>query len=57
MRKLMPLLGGIILGLGVGIVIFFGFLQDDATPNMSALSQGSTPSQFPPWMLLLQTLS
>ena len=47
MRKLMPLLGGTLLGLGVGIVIFFGFLQDDAVPNMSELSQGAEPLPVP----------
>jgi peroxiredoxin len=47
MRKLMPLLGGILLGLGVGIVIFFGFLKEDSAPKMSDLTQGSVPQPVP----------
>jgi peroxiredoxin len=47
MRKLMPLLGGILLGFGIGIVIFFGFLNDDVSPKMSDLTQGSAPQPIP----------
>jgi peroxiredoxin len=42
MRKLMPLLGGILLGLGIGIVVFFGFLREDTAPNVGDLIQGTT---------------
>lgn len=47
MRKLMPLLGGLLLGLGVVIVIYFGFLKEDAPPKVSELSQGSEPLPVP----------
>ena len=47
MRKVMPLLGGILLGLGVGIVIFFGFLKDDTAPKVSDLNQESVPQPVP----------
>ena len=47
MRKLIPLLGGVLLGLGVGIVIFFGFLQDDAPPKVSEITEGSAPQPVP----------
>jgi len=47
MRKLMPLLGGILLGLGIGIVIFYGFLKDDSVPKTSNLTQGSAPQPVP----------
>ncbi len=43
MRKLMPLLGGILLGLGVGIVIFFGFLKENESLKVSDLTRGSEP--------------
>ena len=43
----MPLLGGILLGLGVGIVIFFGFLREDLTPKVSDFTQGSEPLPVP----------
>ncbi len=47
MRKLIPLLGGILLGLGIGIVIFFGFLKEDTSPKMSDLAQGTEPIPVP----------
>lgn len=47
MRKLMLLLGGILLGLGVGVVLFFGFLKPDAIPNVSVLTQRSEPLPIP----------
>lgn len=47
MRKLMPLLGGILLGLGVGIVIFFGFLKEDTPPEVGNLASGSAPQPVP----------
>ncbi len=47
MRRLMPLLGGLIFGLGVGIVIFFGFLKEDESPKVSDLTRGSEPLPVP----------
>ena len=47
MRKLMPFLGGILLGLGVGIVIFFGFLKEDTPLKVSDLPQGAVPLPVP----------
>ena len=47
MRRMMPFLGGILLGLGVGIVFFFGFLKKDALPKISRLSQESAPLPIP----------
>lgn len=47
MRKLMPLLGGILLGLGFGIVIFFGFLKVDRTINVSSLAKETAPIPIP----------
>ena len=39
MRRLLPFLGGILLGLGIGIVIFFGFVKEGTTYDMSDLNQ------------------
>ena len=47
MRKLMLLLGGILIGLGIGIVIFFGFYKEDPAPKVSDLIQGSEPLPVP----------
>jgi peroxiredoxin len=47
MRKLMPLLGGVLIGFGVGIVIFFGFLKEDTPPKVSELTQGDDPLPVP----------
>jgi len=47
MRKLMMLLGGILLGLGIGIIIFFGFLKEDTSSIVSDLTQGSEPLPIP----------
>ena len=47
MRRLMPLLGGILLGMGIGIVIFFGFLQEDTKYEGRDLNQESKPFLVP----------
>jgi thiol-disulfide isomerase/thioredoxin len=47
MRRVMPLIGGLILGLGLGIILFFGFLKPDETPKMSELSLGSEQLAVP----------
>lgn len=47
MRKVMPFLGGILLGLGVGILIFYGFLKQNTAPKVSILTQGSKPIPVP----------
>lgn len=47
MRKLMPLIGGILIGLGIGVMIFFGFLKEDTAPKVSDLTQGSAPQPVP----------
>ena len=47
MRKLMPFLGGILLGLGVGILIFFGFFQDVSPLKVSDLSLEAAPLPVP----------
>jgi len=43
----MPFLGGIFLGLGLGIVIFFGFLKIDITNNVSSLAKETAPIPIP----------
>jgi peroxiredoxin len=47
MRRVMPLIGGLILGLGLGIILFFGFFKPDETPKMSDLTQGSESLPIP----------
>jgi peroxiredoxin len=41
MRKLMPFLGGVLLGLGVGIVALFGFFRNDTPPKFSDFTEKS----------------
>lgn len=43
----MPFLGGILMGLGFGIVIFFGFLKVDIENNMSSLAKETAPIPIP----------
>ncbi|HBX69579.1 MAG TPA: hypothetical protein DEH25_09420 [Chloroflexi bacterium] len=47
MRRWMPLVGGLILGLGLGIIIVFGFLKPDETPKMSDLLLGTESLPVP----------
>jgi peroxiredoxin len=47
MRRLLPLIGGLLLGLGLGIIIFFGFLKPDDSSKISEISGGSTPLPVP----------
>jgi peroxiredoxin len=41
MRKLLPLIGGLLLGLGVGVIIFFGFLNPDDGIRINANAEGA----------------
>jgi len=43
----MPFLGGIFLGLGFGIVIFFGFLKVNIANNVSSLAKETAPIPIP----------
>ena len=47
MRNLIPFLGGILLGLGFGILIFFGILRRESAPKVIELTQGSNPIRLP----------
>jgi peroxiredoxin len=47
MRNWMIFLGGIILGLGFGVLIFFGILRRESAPNIVELAQGSSPDRLP----------
>jgi peroxiredoxin len=47
MRKWMPFLGGILIGLGFGVLIFFGILKRDSTPKVIELTQGSSSISLP----------
>lgn len=47
MRRVMPLVGGLILGLGLGIILFLGFLKPDDPPRLSDLTLGSEALPVP----------
>jgi len=43
----MPFLGGIFLGLGIGIVVFFGFLSKETANSVRELNKGSELQPIP----------
>jgi cytochrome c biogenesis protein CcmG/thiol:disulfide interchange protein DsbE len=47
MRRIMPLVGGLSLGVGLGIVLFFGFLKPREIPKVSDLTLGSEALPLP----------
>jgi peroxiredoxin len=47
MRRVLPLVGGLVVGLGVGIVFFFGFYQPANSPQESELALGTEISPGP----------
>lgn len=47
MRKWMTFAGGIFLGLGFGILIFFGIMRRESAPRVSELTQGSSSIRLP----------
>lgn len=48
MRRALPVIGGLFLGLGLGVIIFFGLLRPEEIPNVSGLSMevGSLPAPY-----------
>lgn len=40
MRRALPVIGGLIVGLGLGIILLFGFLKPEGISGMSDLTQG-----------------
>ena len=46
MRRLLPMIGGLLLGLGVGIIIFFGFLKPEE-PKVSEITYGTASLPVP----------
>ena len=47
MRKWMPFLGGILIGLGFGVLIFFGILGRESALKVSELTQRSSQDRLP----------
>ena len=47
MRKFTPFLGGILIGLGFGILIFFGLLRQEPALKVSDLTQVSSSIRLP----------
>jgi len=47
MRRALPVIGGLLLGLGLGIIVFFGLLKPEVIPNMSGLSTGAESPSVP----------
>jgi len=47
MRKWMPFLGGILIGLGFGVLIFFGILRRESALKVSEITQRSSQDRLP----------
>ena len=47
MRRLLPLLGGLLLGMGIGIVIYYGLLRNDFTAKTRITTQESDLNPIP----------
>ena len=47
MRRVLPLIGGLILGLGLGIILYFGFFKPEEIPIGSDLARGAESLSVP----------
>jgi peroxiredoxin len=47
LRKLVPLLGGLLIGFGIGIIVFFGFFTDNHAPSIDGVKVKFTPVYNP----------
>lgn len=47
MRRALPIIGGLIIGLGLGIILLFGFLKPEEVSGVSDLTPGMEPLPVP----------